>query len=128
MSLDIDIIFKALRLVPEFDGNPNVLTRFIQLCDQLVKEYYNVQGGSELINTALINGILNKIVGSAARLINSNGIASDWNGIRNALINNFADQWDETALYSDLSLLTQGSNTPQEFYERCQNLFSTNET
>lgn len=125
MSLDLDTVYKALRLVPEFDGNPNVLTRFIQLCDHLVKEYYNVQGGSELINSALINGILNKIVGSAARLINSNGIASDWNGIRKALVNNFADQRDETALYSDLSLLTQGSSNPQEFYERCQNLFST---
>lgn len=36
---DLDQIFKALRLVPEFDENPNVLTRFIKLCDQLVQEF-----------------------------------------------------------------------------------------
>lgn len=118
----IDAIFKALRLVPEFDGNPNILTRFISLRDELVRRFLNPQPGHELENQSLLNGILNKVTGNAARLINTNGIPTDWNGIRTALINNFADQRDETALY--LSLLTQGHSTPQEFYERCQNLFS----
>ena len=120
---DLDVIFKALRLVPDFDGNPNVLTRFIKLCDQLVADL--VQEGQPLPKLALLNGILNKITGPAARLINANGIPNDWAGIRSALVNNFADQRDETALYNDLALLTQGSGTPQEFYERCQSLFST---
>ncbi|CAH1634756.1 unnamed protein product [Spodoptera littoralis] len=35
MAESVDHIYKALRLVPEFDGNSNVLTRFIKLCDQL---------------------------------------------------------------------------------------------
>lgn len=119
---DVDEIYKALRLVPEFDGNSNVLTRFIRLCDQLVAQY--VREGHILGNLALINGILNKVTGPAARTINSNGIPETWEGIRNSLINNFADQRDETALYNDLALLTQGAATPQEFYEKCQNLFS----
>lgn len=121
----IDTIYKSLRLVPDFDGNPHILTRFIKLCDQLVLAHFKTEPGHELTNLALINGILNKVSGSAARLINSNGIPENWLGIRNALVNNFADHRDETALYSDLSLETQGSSTPQEFYERCQNLFST---
>lgn len=126
MSQDrIGEIYKSLRVLPEFDGNPHVLTRFINLCDQLVLAYFKTEPGNELSNLALINGILNKVIGSAARLINSNGIPDNWVGIRNALINNFADHRDETALYNDLSLQTQGSSTPQEFYERCQNLFST---
>lgn len=125
MSSDlIDQIYKALRLLPEFDGNPNILTRFIHLCDQLVAQF--VRNGPEynLSNLSLINGILNKVTGSAARTINSNGIPETWTGIRSALINNFADHRDESSLYNDLSLLTQGSGTPQEFYEKCQNLFS----
>lgn len=122
---NLENIFKAIRLVPEFDGNPNVLTRFIRLCDQLVNEFVSNEPGNELKNIALINGILNKVTGPAARLINSNGIPENWIGIRNALINNFADQRDETSLYNDLALLNQGNTTPQEFYEKCQNLFST---
>lgn len=121
--VSLDDILKALRLVPEFDGNPNVLTRFIALCEQIVIQYG--QNQSELNQVALLNGILNKITGPAARLINTNGIPNDWGGIRNALINNFADHRDEAALYNDLALLKQGSDSPQEYYERCQNLFST---
>lgn len=121
---ELDTIYKALRLVPEFDGNPNVLTRFLKLCDQLVDQFCNASS-SELSRCALLNGILNKVTGSAARLINSNGIPSDWQGIRTALVNNFADQRDETSLYNDLAILSQGSSTAQEFYERCQNLYST---
>lgn len=124
-NIDIDIIYKALRIVPEFNGNSNVLTRFINLCDQLVQTYASTEPGYELINLTLLNGILNKVTGPAARFINSNGIPDTWGGIRAALINNFADQRDETALYNDLALLTQGSKTPQEFYEQCQTLFST---
>lgn len=119
----LDDICKALRLVPDFDGNPNVLVRFVNLCDQLVATYG--QSGNQLNNSGLLNGILNKVVGPAARQINANGIPNDWTSIRNSLINNFADQRDETALYNDLAILTQGPSTPQEFYERCQNLFST---
>lgn len=122
---DLDQIFKALRLVPDFDGNVNVLTRFIHLCDQLIEEFIVKEPTNKLRETALLNGILNKITGPAARLINSNGVPSDWQGIRKTLVNNFSDQRDETALYNDLALLTQGPGTPQEFYENCQNLFST---
>lgn len=121
---ELDTIYKALRLVPDFDGNPNVLTRFIQLCDQLAGQFSSPET-SDLSKCALLNGILNKVIGPAARLINSNGIPNNWPGIRSALIHNFADHRDETALYNDLAILTQGSGSPQEFYERCQNIFST---
>lgn len=124
-NMDPDTIFKALRPLPEFDGNPNVLTRFIRLCDQLCAAYLSAEPGRELTNLCLLNGILNKITGPAARTINSNGIPESWEGIRNALVNNFSDQRDETALYNDLSLATQGNSSPQEFYDHCQNLFST---
>lgn len=125
MAHDPDTIFKALRPVPEFDGNPNVLIRFIRICDQIVVNYLSTEPGSELPNQCLLNGILNKITGPAATIINSNGIPDNWLGIRDSLINNFADQRDETALYNDLSLATQGQRTPQEFYDYCQNLLST---
>lgn len=123
MATDPDTVFKALRLVPEFDGNPNILTRFIRICDQLNEGYS--QEGNILGNLCLMNGILNKITGPAARTINANGIPESWVGIRNVLINNFSDQRDETALYNDLSVQDQGHSTPQEFYDKCQTLFST---
>lgn len=118
---DYDSVYKALRLVPDFDGNPSVLPRFIKICDQLVEEFED----KPLVLVALLNGILNKVTGPAARLINTSGAPDDWLGIRGALVNNFADHRDEVALYNDLANLSQGSSTPQEYYEQCQNLFST---
>lgn len=123
MSVDPDTISKGLRLLPDFDGNPNVLARFIKLCDQLVEAYGSAD--NNLNNLCLINGILNKISGPAARTINSNGIPDTWDGIKAVLINNFTDQRDETTLYNELAFQSQGSSTPQEFYDKCQTLFST---
>lgn len=125
MAHDPDAIYKALRMVPDFDGNPNILTRFIKLCDQIVEAYMSNEPGNELTNLCLLNGILNKITGTAACTINSNGIPDNWLGIRNALINSFSDQRDETALYNDLSIASQSNKTPQEFYAHCQSLLST---
>lgn len=125
MERNPDVIHKALRLVPDFDGNANVLTRFIRICDQLCNEFLSDDPTNQLINLYLLNGILNKITGPAATIINSNGIPDSWIGIRNTLVNNFADQRDETALYNDLSLARQGNSSPQEFYDQCQTLFST---
>lgn len=123
--MDPDTVYKALRPVPEFDGNPHILPRFIRICDQIVIQCVKDEPGYELSNLCVINGILNKITGPAARTINSNGIPENWIGIRNTLVNNFSDQRDETALYNDLALATQCNDTPQEFYDKCQNLFST---
>lgn len=120
-----DKIFHALKLVPNFDGNSNVLIRFLNICEQLVLAYVDPTPGNELNNYAVINGILNKITGPAARTLATNGIPSDWNGIRAALINSFSDHRDESSLYSDLSTLSQGNDTPNIFYERIQNLLST---
>ncbi|CAK1542633.1 unnamed protein product [Leptosia nina] len=125
MTSEQDIIFKSLRFVPDFDGNPHVLTRFIKICDELVRQFMRDDPQASLSNISLINGILNKITGHAGRLINSNGIPDSWQGIRDSLINNFSDQRDETALYNDIACLTQGQNSPQEFYDKCNNLFST---
>ena len=121
--IDIDTIHKSLRSVPEFDGNPNVLIRFLNLCDTLVTSY--LRPGQDLINLSLLNGILNKITGPAARTLATNGIPTTWEEIRNSLINNFSDHRDETALFTDLSVLTQGNDSPHIFYERCQHLLST---
>lgn len=125
MAVEPDTIFKALRLVPDFDGNPNILTRFISICDQVAAKYLSNTPGSEFSNICLLNGILNKITGTAACTINSNGIPDSWAGIRASLINNFSDQRDETTLYNDLSLATQGDRSPQEFYDHCMTMFST---
>lgn len=121
----LDRILRALKFVPDFDGSACNLTRFLNLCDSLVITYGNPNPGNDVTNLALINGIINKITGNAARALATNGAPQNWNGIRNTLINSFSDHRDESTLYTDLSQLTQGSDSPHIFYERIQNLLST---
>lgn len=120
-----DKIWRALRLVPEFDGNSHVLIRFLDICDQIVLTYVDPAPGNELNNSAVFNGILNKITGHAAKTLAANGIPTDWQSIRTTLINTFSDHRDESTLYTDLSMLVQGSDTPHVFYERVQHLLTT---
>lgn len=65
---------RSTRPLPDFDGNPNILTRFVKICDQIVAAYLSNAAGSELSNLCLVNGILNKITGTAVSTINSNGV------------------------------------------------------
>lgn len=53
---DPDAIYKALGLVPDFDRNPNILTRFI-ICDQIVHSYLSNAPGTEYTNLCLLSGI-----------------------------------------------------------------------
>lgn len=95
----------------------------MHICDKLVLEY--VRPDEQLVSSALLNGIINRITGKAARTLATNGIPDNWEGIRNTLVNSFSDHSDECSLYTDLSLLTQGIDTANVFYERVQNMLST---
>lgn len=78
-----------------------------------------------LSNSTLLNKILNKIPGPAARILATNGIPNNWIGIRQTLINSFSDHRDQCSLYTDLSSLTQGTDSSQIYYENVQNLLRT---
>lgn len=54
-------MYKGLCVLPEFNGNPNMLSRFVHLCDQLVAQFMRAEPGLELSNLALLNGILIKL-------------------------------------------------------------------
>lgn len=92
MPHDPDTIFKAFRAVPDFDGNLNVLIRFIRICDQIVNTYISTEPGSSISNECIISNILNKITGPAATVVGSNGDSDSWLAIRETLIRNFADK------------------------------------
>lgn len=91
MEINPDMIHKALCLVFDFDGNVNVLTIFIRIWDQLCTEFLTDDRDGQLNNLLLLNGIP-KITVPATTIINSNGIPDSWIGIRNTLVDNFADQ------------------------------------
>lgn len=68
---DLDSIFIALGVMPEFNNNLNVITIFkTNNCDQLTAIYI----ANKLDHLRLTNRILNCITGHAARTLTTNGL------------------------------------------------------
>lgn len=117
---------KNLNVIPDFDGNPNKLHRFIQASEAILLHYFDLENTNNFQNTLLLNGILNKLHGRAEEIVAIHGATNSWDNIKNALLLNFGDQRDENCLNQDLVNLRQNFNeTPQEFHEKIITILNT---
>ena len=106
-----------LECVPDFDGNPNDLNRYISICDALINEFYDQNNTASFQNVYLLNSLISKLSGNAKLVVNIQSV-NTWQDVRNTLTRNFADKRDETCLNRDLVMLRQNLNEkPQQFYE-----------
>lgn len=115
---------KNLSVIPNFNGSPNKLNRFISVSESILNHYYDRQRPENFQNTLLINGILNKLEGRAEEVVAING-GNSWDDIKNTLLQNFGDQRDENCLNQDLVNLRQKLNeTPYQYHERVLHLLN----
>nr|XP_023027954.1 uncharacterized protein LOC111515995 [Leptinotarsa decemlineata] len=113
-----------LRCVPEFDGNPNDLNRYLAVCDSIINTFYNVAEPTSFQNVYLLNCLISKLSGNAKVVANIQNV-SNWRELKDTLTRNFADQRDETCLNRDMVMLRQSPNEkPQQFYDRCLNILN----
>lgn len=113
-----------LNMVPEFNGETELLPRFIEICEKLVNKFYNAQDVNDFQNEYLMSSILAKIKGEAAINISS-CIINNWLDLKNALINTYSDKRDCYSLNIEMTELKQEENeTPFEFYGRVQRLLN----
>lgn len=116
---------KNLSVIPNFDGNPNKLHRFINATEAILTHYYDDINIHNFQNILLLNGILSKLEGRAEEVVAING-TNEWDTIKNTLIQNFGDQRDENCLNQDLVNLRQKANeSSYEFYEKVIHLLNT---
>lgn len=116
---------KNLSIIPNFDGNPNKLHRFINASESILTHYYDHQNQGSFQNILLLNGILNKLEGKAEEVVGIRG-ANSWIDIKSTLIQNFGDHRDENCLNLDLVNMRQRSNeTPYQFHERIIHILNT---
>lgn len=116
---------KNLSVIPNFNGSPSKLHRFINVCESLLNHYFDIQNRDNFQNTLLINGILNKLEDRAEEIVAIHG-ANNWDEIKDALLKNFGDQRNENCLNQDLVNLKQKPNeTPYQFHEKIIHLLNT---
>ena len=107
-----------MKCVPNFNGDPDELQRFIKICEQIIDSFYDVANPNNFQNVYIINSIINKLEGNAQIIANINS-CNNWVDLRNVLVRNFSDQRDESCLNRDLTSMRQKpTKTPKQFYER----------
>lgn len=98
--------------IPNFDGNPKILQRYISSCENLLKAFQNKQNENDPINVCLIDTILGKLTHRAADLISSRAELNTWHLIKDTLIMSFSDQRSIDCLIQDLIMLKPFKNEP----------------
>lgn len=109
-----------LNMVPEFNGETELLPRFIEISEKLVRKFYNSVDVTDFQNEYLMSSLLAKIKGTAALNISSCAVRT-WDDLKTALLNAYSDKRDVYTLTIEMADMKQ-SNTesPFEFYNRVQ--------
>lgn len=118
--------FKAeyLSCIPEFDGNPNDLNRFLAVSESIINNFYDATNHNNFQNVYLLNSVISKLKGNAKTLINIQPV-NTWADLKALLTRNFADQRDEVCLNRDLVMLRQTNHeTPQQFHDKILNILN----
>lgn len=112
-----------LNMIPEFNGEQQLLPRFIEICEKLVNKFYNAEDENDFQNEYLMSSILAKIKGKAAINISSS-IIRTWDDLKLALLNTYSDKRDIYTLNLELAELRQNNDSPFEFFHKVQHLLN----
>ena len=103
-----------LNMIPDFYGETSLLPRFLEISEKLVKKFYNTQDVSDFQNEYLMSSILAKIKGEAAVNIAS-CVINNWDNLKTALLNAYADKRDIFTLAIELTECRQGNESVFDF-------------
>lgn len=112
-----------LGMIPEFSGQPELLPRFVEISEKLVNKFYNTVDVTDFQNEYLMSSILAKIKGEAAVNISS-CIINNWNDLKLALLNAYADKRDIYTLNIEMTECKQENESAFEFYTRIQQILN----
>lgn len=112
-----------LSMIPEFNGEPELLPRFLEISEKVVNRFYNPHNIDDFQNEYLMSSIRSKIVGKAA--LNLSGLVlNTWQDLKTNLLYAYADKRDSYTLCLELSNLKQGNENAFDFYNKIQKLLN----
>ena len=98
-----------------FDGNPLHYVSWVSSVENILADYEIVKG--KPLYRAILQSVRQKIRGTAdAALVSYNIFNENWSSIKSCLSLHYADKRDQRTLEHQLSRLTQGNQSIDEFY------------
>lgn len=115
-----------IRLVPEFDGNPRNLPRWIDSVEEKLNETKACVAQNEHARLVPIwlGVIRDKIKDKANDALSANHTPLEWDKIKSTLIEYFGDKTNLSILVSRMTNLKQGAQSVLEFYQNCRSLLT----
>ncbi|ENN74717.1 hypothetical protein YQE_08708, partial [Dendroctonus ponderosae] len=78
-----------LKCVPEFDGKPNDLNRYLLSCQSLIDNFYNAANQLDFRNVFLLNSLIGKLTGTAKIIVNIQNVTT-WDDLKAVIkMNNY---------------------------------------
>ncbi|KAF2906114.1 hypothetical protein ILUMI_00065 [Ignelater luminosus] len=117
MSVNFAEINFVREIVPTYSGGSQNLSYYIQQCDKIIKAYKNNTPGQEqsTYNKLIFELCCSELAGTTREtLIISN--CKTWTQVKDALINRFGDQRNETLLENDRITRYQFQNKNYKWY------------
>ena len=106
-----------LDMVPAFSGEPELLANFLEVCGELINQFYDRANPDNFQNRYLIRSILAKIKGRAAELI-IGANCTTWENIRVALTAGYADKRDLYTITIEMTELKQNADSAFSYLEK----------
>lgn len=115
-----------IRIIPEFNGNPKNLPRWIQSVEEKLDESGNLLTVEEKQRVMPIwMGIIrDKITEKANDALSASHTPLEWQAIKTTLTEYFGDKRDLSSLVSKMTNLNQGNQSVSEFYYECRSLLA----
>lgn len=112
-----------VNLIPEFNGEPELLARFLEITTKLINRFADRANPDNFQNEYLISSILAKIKGPAATIVH-NSTFTTFEDLKSVLTNAYADKRDSYTLNTELTALKQNNDTPIDFYNKIQKILN----
>lgn len=121
MAIEMPVLKKEfLDMVPEFHGETELLSRFLEITEKLVTKFYNRQNPDDFQNEYLMGSIISKIKGEAAINVASSNVKT-FAELKTALLNAYGDKRDLFTLNIELCELKQNSiESSFDYYNKIQ--------
>lgn len=114
-----------IKALPEFSGGTKNLHHWLTSVDGIVELFRPVQAANAGLFRMWVGAIRAKIVKEANDRLSSRNIPNDWQNIRAALIEIYADTRDIATLTQQIPYLKQKGRTIDEFYKETTELTSS---
>lgn len=106
-----------IKMIPTYDGDQKLLNHWVYSVDTVLQSFDAVRVADPNSYLLWVLAIRQKIIGRANEALIARVVGTDWNAMRQTLVEYFGDRRDLSTLSSQIPYLRQGTKDIEEYYK-----------